>query len=438
MTQIYEWTFELVSQSILRIGHHDDDLMLDEQGRPFLPGTSLTGALRNYCQRAFGEKRTSELFGRIGKLTDRSFLLFLVSDSSCSASQVIETRSGVSIDSRTGSSVKGALFQRVVVSAGATFNSKLTLKINHPQAASYVEMIEHSLSALANGLIRLGAYKSSGGGQFALRNGKLAHFDCSNPVSLDAYVRRNHQAKDWKPSERLQTNHMVQIEIVGQTFTPLLIGGSAPHHHEQPDRAHIRVPRNGQVKPIIPGTSFKGSLRSTVERIRNELQLDPAFETYLFGSSRSADNNSARFRGHLVVGDIELQPIGKGAKLYHRIAIHPLTGGTRDGAKLDEETYSGSFRSTLTLDLCASNEEEQRKHIVSFVLLLFALRDFANQRVNIGSGAAIGRGFVSFETFTVAYGEHLLTFDFTTKKLLDEKNWLSELDRIFMTEVNKQ
>ena len=401
MKQIHEWSFVLVSESPLRIGTDDGDLLLDDNGRPFLPGTSWAGACRAYM--ASVDESHQALFGSqgTGGVQQGSRLIF--SDGVCVTPQPFEARPRVRLDRKTRT-VHRAKFEQLTVAAGARFKVKLTLRTDDSSDKDKVEMM---LDALHRGFIRLGAYKSIGGGKVQISDGQYVCYDFANREDLEAYVDESKPHIPWSPNP-VDHFDVLNIDVSGQLASPLLIAGQYPHDSSKPDRSPIQASHDGQPRYIIPASSFKGALRHQVARVIRVLSADPELEEHIFD-------------GRVVLEDIVLEE--PKTKIYHRVAIHPIKGGYKDGALVEEETVSGRFATGLHFRF----DEQSDRDKASVALILFALRDFAAGRQSLGSGHGIGRGETSLSTLKLSYRSKSVTINFADRSLEDPDHWLTEL-----------
>lgn len=411
MKQIYQWEFVLVSQSPLRIGGDQDELLLNDQGRPFLPGTSWAGACRSYMEFSGQGDR---LFGDQGIAGVRNPSQLIFSDGVCLVTQPFDSRPRVKIEGK--SKTVENFFEHTTVSAGVEFLVKLILRTD---SVNDQKLVEAMLSALHSGFIRLGAYKSTGGGRFTIKDGMYVHWDCTKPEDLEAYIHQTKQRSSWEPDVHVEHSTTGVISMKGRTNSPLLIAGQYASDSSKSDRASIQAQYNGRNHFVIPGSSLKGILRHRIQRTVNELGLAQNYVEHIF-------------RGRLLLEDIILD--GSKTKVYHRVAIHPITGGYKDGALLDEETVSGDFQTKL--NYLYQNDSDY--DAVALALISFALRDLADQRQNIGSGGSIGRGDIQIDEMEVKLGGRTMKFDFQKKKVTDETNWLHELQLKFGQAVKRE
>jgi len=317
MKQIHEWMFVLVSKSPLRIGTDDGDLLLDDDGRPFLPGTSWAGACRAYMisldeshQALFGAQGT-------GGVQQGSRLIF--SDGICVTPQPFEVRPRVRLDRETRT-VHRAKFEQLMVAAGARFKVKLTLRTDDPEDRKTVELM---LDALNRGFIRLGAYKSIGGGKVQITDGRYVCYDFTNRGDLEAYVEKSKPHEPWSPNPAANFD-VLNMDIKGELASPLLIAGQYPHDSSKPDRSPIQASYDGQWRYIIPASSFKGALRHQVARVIRALSADPGLEEHIFGGRVALED--------IVLEDTEDEGLSSRGHSSHQGKLQGRSaGGGRDG-----------------------------------------------------------------------------------------------------------
>lgn len=415
ITQIYKWKCTLRSTSPLRFGGMEDDLVVDQFERPIIPGTSLAGACRAFAQSVASAEEVDELFGSSASQARDTVLIF--SDGRSKKKHAVEVRPGIRIDGATKTTTDGALFHRHMLAPGAEFDITLTLKTTKEHHERFSSIVESMLQAIHSGLIRLGAHKSIGSGKFTITSCETVHYDCTDEADLNAYVHETKPYKKMSLSEVINNESFVQITLKGKTASPLLIGGQYPNESNEPDETYITTTDG---KPLIPASSLKGVLRHRVNRIANVLQLQDKdkYIAYLFGSN---EPNADEGIGTLQLEDIILTK--EKTKVYNRIAINPFTGGTRSGALIEEETVVGTFETNLQFQL------KEKDSGVSLALLLFALRDLALGKLSIGSGAAIGRGFLNIEQMTMKEGNKEIVFDFHSEKIVGNEEWLQQLQQ---------
>lgn len=393
LTQIYEWNIQFKTLSPLHIGDEDDHILVDQYGKPFIPGTSLAGACRNYLEMTEYGYLIHNLFGEKASYRPKEGLIF--TDSYLQGDFDYDLRPSVRIDGETRTAENKGFFERMFIAPGALFKFNLTLYASGENATEQRDAVEHLLHAIHHGIVRIGALQSIGGGQVEISSCQYRHYNCQNLEDLHAYVNQSKVAEEYIFTDDFKPQATMQFIIKGETATPLLIASSSMHDSSEADAIPMKT-KDG--KPLIPGSSLKGLLRHRVERITNALSL-PQGSKYieqLFGQAPGKGKTRA---GSLQFRDVVIKD--PECIKYYRTSINPLTGSVRDGALLNEETVSGKLNIKITL----SYKEKNDDLYVSAALLLFALRDLALQELSIGSRSSIGYGFIDVEKIEVQLEE---------------------------------
>lgn len=428
-TQIYEWSVLIRTKSPLHIGDNQNEIMVDQRGRPLIPGTSLAGVCRAYMESSSYGELVSQLFGDGASYEPHKGLIF--SDGVSREKQVYDIRTGVSISSETKTGEEGQLFERIFIPAETEFHAKLILKASKNESDKLLEAVDHMLHALHHGRIRIGAHQTIGGGRVEIQSCHFVHYDCSKEEDLAAYVQQSKQAEPYELPDDIQAESMISFTLQGKTETPLLIGTPSLHIEGEADLTFMKTRINGKEKPVIPGSSLKGVLRHRVERIANILSLPDKnlYMEQLFGHDKQSDVVKA---GSVYFDDIVLEK--PCSKIYYRTSINPLTGSVRSGALLNEEAVTGEF--TLTLHF--RYKQDDIKTNVSAALLLFALRDLALQELSIGSRSSIGYGFLDIEHIEIEKEQAKVHIDMDRQHIDDPSGLLTELDNYLEKASHKE
>lgn len=416
LTQIHEWNMQLEAVSPLHIGDEDGDILVDQDNKPFIPGTSLAGVCRAYLETSAYHYLINDLFGESATYNPHQGLI--ISDGHLHGSFQYDIRPSVSMSGNTGAAKDGSFFERTFISAGAIFDVTLTLKVSQEAAQEQLDAIDHLLNAIHHGVLRIGALRSIGGGQMEISSCQHTHYDCTKEEDLNAYVRQSKTSEAYSLKDNFQPQATMQFTMKGKTATPLLIATANTHASDKPDILYMKT---NEGEPLIPGSSLKGLLRHRVERIANVLAL-PNASTYiekLFGQDSNTRQPQA---AALQFQDTKLEKTVE--KIYYRTAINPLTGSVKDGALLDEETVSGHFTIQMHLSYAEKNEDLY----ISAALLLFALRDLALQQLSIGSRASIGYGFVDVDEIKISMEEAVAKIDVDKKTIDDSSHLLKTFD----------
>jgi len=182
----------LMCRTPLHIGGFGDDpdtdlpLARDGRGRCYVPGTSLAGALRQWCRRAFGNQPhdpadptdpVNRVWGYQNRNDstqgDASFVT--VDDLYVSDEQLVpEVRDGVGMDRRSGAAAEAIKYDRAVLPRGTVLMGfTLTADVKADNDGIALAMFAGLLQELEAGRIRLGAAKTRGLGKITLANAKL-------------------------------------------------------------------------------------------------------------------------------------------------------------------------------------------------------------------------------------------------------------------------
>lgn len=112
-TIVGEWRIHIISTSVWHVGD-GEEILLDEDGYPWIPGTSIAGAIRDTALTIQGIERKDidELFGTLssGNINREGQSAFYVYDAVVNQNQSVvsqESRPNVRLDSRKGSAMNG-------------------------------------------------------------------------------------------------------------------------------------------------------------------------------------------------------------------------------------------------------------------------------------------------------------------------------------------
>ena len=152
----------------------DSDVLRDGNGNTFIPGTSLTGAFRNYI----GENKNKEsIFGYSESTQGRMSSVF-VSDV-CFSKSVVSLRDGVSLNDDKSVNNK---FDMEIIEPGikGVFRVEYIERENDNPDFSFEKSIKTIIKAINEGEIRFGAKKNRGYGRVRIVDVCEKRFDKSN------------------------------------------------------------------------------------------------------------------------------------------------------------------------------------------------------------------------------------------------------------------
>ena len=393
-----------VCQTPLRTGGPDGDtetVLRDGRNRAFLQGTSVAGALRSWLEEHTSPALTERLLGS-QETTGR----LVVSDALFDPGAEQYTRPRLRIDPITGSADDGGKFDVAHIGAGARLTLSLTW-LGDREHESELETVEQMLAGLHIGDIRFGAQKSNGFGRVTLGVTKRL-FDMLDPRDRLAWLD---DVDDGAPLELPETTdtHRVTFTVIGHTDSILICAAFA----ERSDSGSYTPNLSEGGRPILPGSSVKGAVRARAEAIANAVGLDEAWLQELFG--RNAGGNDNGKPGQVWFEDVRLED---NKRKITRIRINKFTGGVVRGGLFKEEPVASAVKLTIT----APDDP------MACALILYALRDLGTGLYNLGSGGAIGRGYVTVQAIEIAAPggrRAALTFDSPLECSLDDPDGLA-------------
>ncbi|RMG02439.1 MAG: hypothetical protein D6741_03740, partial [Planctomycetota bacterium] len=154
----------------------DLPLARDGTGRYYIPGTSIAGALRQWCLRAFGPETVRDVWGFQGRGNSGHASLVELDDMTLAdeVDPFVEIRDGVGIDRQWGVAAEHIKFDRAVLPRGTSLRFCMTVLVPSPDLRNMaLAMLGNLRDALAAGRIRLGAAKSRGLGKIVLENARI-------------------------------------------------------------------------------------------------------------------------------------------------------------------------------------------------------------------------------------------------------------------------
>jgi CRISPR/Cas system CSM-associated protein Csm3 (group 7 of RAMP superfamily) len=427
------WTVTglLTTTAASQIGSHGSDycdqtFSREEDDRVLLQGSSLGGALRRaLCDRLNGYRTNTKglehrLFGD-ANLHESPLIVF---DSISIEQAQPAIRDGVKIQSATGTADAKAKYDREIAQAGLTFPIRFDVCIdqctneNRENRASESELMAHLavlLDTLADGGIRFGARKSRGLGATRATSFAARRYDLQKEAGWLEYAHSRaeiagelHTKTDKRPSEAILVAVGEQEALRSQIASRIQEVQSSDKRRalslcfnvQLDSTVIVRSPGvqagDSDVKhlseslgALIPGTSLAGVLRSECLRILNTIAPDKEKQNNtdlarLFGDAASKTGSEKKSPTASRVLTTEAVINGNRSYRQTRVKIDRFTGGTVDGALLEEEPV---VRGGTTFKVEIINPEDYE-----IGLLLFAARDLAGGWLTVGGGAAIGRG----------------------------------------------
>lgn len=407
-------------------GIGEEILFKGNTGQPFIQGTSLAGVCSSYIEACKGKDIAEQYFG--SKTNDtKSRIIF--SEGKFQPGRVnIEMRTRVRIDGATSTVEKremkggygssGQLMDVEYISEGSFFAFSICA-LDDARSIAW-----ECLAALNAGIITIGGKSTIGCGQVRLASAMRREYDMADETDRhdwgilnlaimeeDSLLKKGFHNIIDALTESSYNNPYYEIEAGIRLRTPMLIKANFIKRNAVEralqTKAVDRLPDNmsitdGNDEFIIPGSSLKGIFRSRMETICRYVGLsvekaERAFE----------DKSDCIFSDALIKSE---QDGMDDALLQPRIHINKISGFVMNKQRLTEAVIGG--HSVLQIKVLKKTKDGGLSPEAVIGLVLFVLRDMELGTVTIGSGAGIGRGFVSVEGVKIRTGGEVCELDF--------------------------
>jgi CRISPR/Cas system CSM-associated protein Csm3 (group 7 of RAMP superfamily) len=355
----------------------------DFMGNPVIPGTSVAGALRA----ALPADARDEVMGAPSRPSPLSILGVEVG-----GGRVVETRH-TAIDRRRGAARTHTLHSREAVAEGQPITVRLQLE--HADDAPLATLLD----ALRDWRPRLGSGASVGRGSMhvagihhrtldlALDEDLAVHLTAAGPTGFDTAVREGKVLQaSAAPGEPL-------LDVSFAIVDALHIGSGAA----KGDAQSIPFLTDSQDRPLVPGSSLKGLIRSRVEFLLRSLGGRacsdkpcgdcPTCQLFGYGGGELPDNatgvgrkSSVAFRNCAIDG------AGTSERIH--VSVDRFTGGALDGALYSDRVVdAGTFR--IVVDPLHGTTPQWGQG-----LILAALIDLDEGLIGLGGSTTRGYGTV--------------------------------------------
>jgi CRISPR/Cas system CMR subunit Cmr4 (Cas7 group RAMP superfamily) len=400
-------------------------------GQPFIPGSSIAGALRSYaCDYLHGYRNPKQdcpsislLFGQVVDDDQEATLSNIRVFDSYTCTEAAEIRDGIKIDPKTGTVAEKLLFQTEVLPRNTSFS--LCFELNIPKLELEDELIRTLLCALGGlekGEIPLGARKNRGFGRCRVKDWRVKRFPLtqkagwlewfalepqeSGPILqedpcdkiYDAISKpMPHQVPSLPNDNCTRAIIDLQLELEGGILvrSPGLDIGSA-------DASHICSDKT----PVLPGTSLAGVLRMRAHRIAQLIRPNKddanAWVDSIFGDQHVDEKDTSNKQlasSQLLVQEGAFS--GGSILRVNRIKIDRFTGGALENHLFDEETLYGATLDTSLELRIPYDETDQGK--AKLGLLLLCVKDLVGGDLAVGGTSSVGRGYFGGGKVTVKW-----------------------------------
>lgn len=381
-----------------RTNEADLHILKNKQEKPFIPGTSLAGVLRDWLA-GNNPAATDKLFGFVTQndagMNDIQSAV-AVSDVVLDNAMIV-VRDGVSIDGYTGTGIKGAKYDYEAVERGATGNFSMVVTIRAYQEKNIPELntlIEQMADRLYTG-IRVGALTAKGFGLVTVPDIVVDYYNFRDKNSVTSWLLKQSSKKQYfgKLAEE-ETGNAFVVDGDFELLTSLLLRDQNVNEKSGDTKLNA-VPMKSKGDYLIPGTSLKGVLRHQAEKILSVLGKPESLLYNLMGYSVENESRKSRF----IVNEVYFKN-GVIEKDQTRNRIDRFTGGTIESALFTNRALYQEKPSVPVVHLhfeikdCADWEAG---------LALFMLKDLWTGNIALGGEKSIGRGLLKGVSASISY-----------------------------------
>lgn len=271
---------EIVARTALHVGGHGEDvdtdlpLAINGARQPYVPGTSLAGAMRAWCEAAFGEKPVAALWGY--QKDDEGHASFVhIQDAKISNADAltVEIRDGVGIDRELGCAATHIKYDRAVLPRGARLELNMDVEYRAEQRDLAVAMFTELVRALRDGEVRLGAAKTRGLGKVVYEGQGPREHTLHSPEGMLELLRGRPGREVTAPPVPLLKRPRLAITVHWHPLGPLMVKAGADGVGV--DSVPLVSGLDNRLALLLPGSSLKGAMRNHAERIVRTLLGTP-------------------------------------------------------------------------------------------------------------------------------------------------------------------
>ena len=376
-------TGKLVLQSPLLIGDgagetsdnfKDIHVLKNQDGVPFIPGTSICGVLREEFKK---DSVVEKLFGAADKLQSA----IQIEDILLEGGKIIY-RDGVKIDGLTGTGVVGGKYDYEAVERGAHGNLRILINLRGCHAKdNFKSAVAEMLSKLESG-IRLGALTSKGFGLAKVENLNADFYDFTKKAAVIAWLTDKTVSEKILPVDKISADNENFVVDADFAFNSSVI----VRDYKTAEEKISAVSMKSLEDFVIPGTSLKGIFRHRAEYIFGKLNRDIKLLDNLMGSAEDE-----KIKSRFIVAESYIKTETVEEIPHTRNKIDRFTGGTLQGTLFTTKPIYQKVPSTPTLhihfEIIGAEDFEAG-------LALYLLRDLWLGNVAIGGEKSIGRGTI--------------------------------------------
>lgn len=372
----------------------DNDCLINKDGQPFVPGSSLAGAIRNYIEQAdnkpgmMGYMQAFDLHMNNASSCMSALIvsdMMLYKDSNVDTTVKLDIRDQVKLDHKVA--VDGSKFNMQIVPTGTMGIFYLELIIRDgDNEKEWGKQIDKVINGFNIGEIRLGTKKNRGYGAMCIVGTELKTFSKDN---LQEWLDFDYST--FLEKVKLCKNNNTEIISNNRKYTTITIplkltGGISIRKYstrpQEADYEHITC-NDG---PIIPGTSWTGAIRNRCVEFLYDLNVkdvDGVMNQW-FGFVNDVTKEAKQ--SQVIVGESQIRD--SKSLVITRNKIDRITNKTVNGSLYTEKSYFGG---TTELSIKVL-KDKQNNYPALIGLLIMVLKDIGNGLLSIGGQTAVGRG----------------------------------------------
>ena len=289
-------------------------LAIDGQGRFYVPGTSLAGALRAWMEKAGDRNTTDFLWGTVLEKTKQpNHASFILVEDAPITGAIAEVRDGVGIDRILGAAAERVKYDQAILPKGTKIPLDMTVELaanglDESLSEHVLELLQDVLRSLEHKKLRLGASKTRGMGRVELRELSISHQILNTRDGMLQALKQQGtgiDSADLSSQSSLKPRPTVDFTIDWHPIGPLMVksevDGITVDHLPL-----VSAVDSDNLAFVLPGSSIKGTLRTQAERIVRTLRQRPIPDS---------DDLSCRFMEQLDEYPLITAMFGRAAKV---------------------------------------------------------------------------------------------------------------------------
>ena len=369
---------EIILESPLSIGNGtanstDKDVLVDKDGNPFIPGTTIAGVFTDYLEKcqikdAFQPKKNNQYI--------QSPVFF--SDGVLKGDMKTNVRDGIRLKDDCKIPEDGAKYDFEIIERGTKFVFRIEIISRYKEDYLYKDYIDQCLKAMDHGLILFGSKTTRGLGKVKIA---LLKHKCFHKDDVKDYLKFNPYNEYMYDNYSLDNVVLKPLYLTIKLVLKLMSGISIRTYNanaQQEDYHHI-TDKNGHA--IIPGTSWNGLIRKQfIFYYEKVLKHKHEEIDELFGMVQ----NKTSMKSKIIIEENIIH--GGEDVLITRTSIDRFSGGAVERSLFTERThYYGDTQLVIRIPQELVNDDV----ITAFDCIV---KDLDNGFIALGGQTSIGRG----------------------------------------------